>query len=160
MASRTPRRGAPSGPGAASGRPGGKPDLSKVIGHLLRKSHLLAQRCFAEAFDGTGISPVQYALLCTIADTADISHKDMARAVATAPSVVTTALKPLIIGGHVLQSRDPTDARSIGYRLTAGGAAYLQPLHDRLALASKRLEAPLTAAEADTLRLLLGKLLT
>ena len=135
------------------------PELSGLIGHLLRKSHLVAQRCFAEAFDGTDISPVQYALLSVIGSNPDVSHKDLAKAVATAPSVVTTALKPLLEQDLVRQRRDPGDARSSTYRLSSRGASFLNRMRGRIVFASQRLEAPLTKAEADTLRKLLAKLI-
>ncbi len=133
-------------------------DLTDLIGHLLRKCHLVAQRSFTEAFDGTDISPVQYALLSIIGSNPDVSHKDLAKAVATAPSVVTTALKPLLGEDLVQQRRDPGDARSSTYRLSSKGVSFFNRMCERIALASQRLEAPLTKAEADTLRKLLAKL--
>jgi DNA-binding MarR family transcriptional regulator len=133
-------------------------ELTDLIGHLLRKSHLVAQRSFAEAFDGTDISPVQYGLLSIIGSNPDVSHKDLAKAVATAPSVATTALKPLLEENLVQQRRDHGDARSSTYRLSSKGASFLNRMRERIALASQRLEAPLTKAESDTLRKLLAKL--
>ncbi len=133
-------------------------DLAGVIGHLLRKSHLAAQRCFAAAFDGTDISPVQCALLSTIGCNPGISHKALAHAVAAAPSVATIALKSMIEAGLVAQRRGTEDARSSTYQLTAEGADTLIQLQSRLTQASHQLEAPLTTLERDTLRKLLAKL--
>lgn len=135
------------------------PELHGVIGHLLRKAHLTAQKCFADAFAGTNLSPVQYALTSVVAGNPGVSHKHLAAAVATTASVATTALKPLLRQGLVLNRRDRTDTRSTTYRISKRGFALLKQSRKRLAIASKVLEAPLSKTEAGELRMLLTKLI-
>ncbi|HRF10130.1 MAG TPA: MarR family winged helix-turn-helix transcriptional regulator [Xanthobacteraceae bacterium] len=119
----------------------------------------MAQKCFADAFAGTDISPIQYALLSTIGSNPGVNHRDMAAAVATAASVATTALKPLLEQEMVLTERDAEDSRSITYRLSKPGTALLNQLRKRLTKTSEALEKPLTAQEAEQLRKLLTKLI-
>lgn len=119
----------------------------------------MAQKCFADAFAGTDISPIQYALLSTIGSNPGVNHRDMAAAVATAASVATTALKPLLEQEMVLTERDAEDSRSVTYRLSKRGTALLNQLRKRLTKTSEALEKPLTAPEAEQLRKLLTKLI-
>jgi DNA-binding MarR family transcriptional regulator len=134
------------------------PALGDLLGHLLRRSHLTAQRRFAEAFEGTRLSALQYALLCTIRDRPGIGHRALADAVAAAGSVVTTALKPLITAGLVLDPHDRNDARLRTYRLSARGVARLASLGERIVAAERRLASALTEAETAQLRTLLRRL--
>lgn len=134
-------------------------DLDDLLGHLLRKGALAGQRAFAEAFGATDLSPVQYGLLCVVLDNPGVAHKALAQAIAAAPSIVTTALKPLLAEGLVVQSLDPDDARSSRYRLSPKGRGYLARLRPRIADAERRLGARLAAGEAAELRALLAKLI-
>lgn len=88
-----------------------------------------------------------------------VNHKDLATAVATAASVATTALKPLLAERLILNRRDREDSRSTTYRLSKRGSTLLHRLNQRLTLASRQLEAPLSKKEAEELRKLLTKLL-
>ncbi len=136
-----------------------KTELNAVTGHLLRKAHLTGQKCFADAFAGTNISPVQYAMLSVVSSNPGIAHKELAIAVATSASVTTAALKPLRKEKLLLTLRGKADARSTTYRISARGGALLKRLNKRLALAARMLEAPLSAKEARVLRTLLAKLI-
>lgn len=88
-----------------------------------------------------------------------MNHRDLAAAIATAASVATTALKPLLEQGLVLSERDTEDSRSTTYRLPKRGTALLGQLRRRLVQTSAVLEKPLTAKEAEQLRKLLTKLI-
>lgn len=134
-------------------------DLDDLLGHLLRKGALAGQRAFAEAFGATGLSPVQYGLLCVVRDNPGVAHKALAQAITAAPSIVTTALKPLLAEGLVVQSSDPDDARSSRYRLSTKGRSYVARLRPQIADAEQRLGARLTEDEAAQLRALLSKLI-
>ncbi len=146
--------GAPEPPAAAC-----PPPLADLLGHLLRRGHLAAQRRFAEAFEGAGLSALQYALFCTIRHRPGIGHRELAEAVAAAGSVVTTSLKPLVAAGLVLDPRNRSDARLRTYRLSAHGMARLAGLGDRTVASERRLASALTEAEAAQLRTLLRRLI-
>lgn len=88
-----------------------------------------------------------------------MSHKDLAAAIATAASVATTALKPLLAQGLVLSRLDRDDSRSTTYRLSKRGNALFSQLRKRLAQTSEILEKPLTEKEARQLKKLLTKLI-
>lgn len=88
-----------------------------------------------------------------------MNHKDLAAAIATAASVATTALKPLLEQGMVLNERDRGDSRSTTYRLSKRGSVLLGQLRKRLVRTSEILEKPLTEKEAEQLKKLLTKLI-
>lgn len=88
-----------------------------------------------------------------------MNHRDLAAAVATAASVATTALKPLLEQGTVMSERDREDTRSTTYRLSKRGSVLLNRLRRLLAQTSETLEKPLTEKEAEQLKKLLTKLI-
>src|SRR3546814_19970614 len=78
--------------------------LHEAFGHLFRRCHLRSQQAFARVFDGYGLSPLQYGLLELVLLNPGIGHGALTEALATAPSVVTTAMKPLRAAGPVVRS--------------------------------------------------------
>src|SRR3546814_36595 len=81
--------------------------LHEAFGHLFRRCHLRSQQAFARVFDGYGLSPLQYGILELVLLNPGIGHGALAEAMATAPSVVTTAMKPLRAAGHVVLEETP-----------------------------------------------------
>jgi DNA-binding MarR family transcriptional regulator len=132
--------------------------LHETFGHLFRRSHLRSQQAFARAFDGYGLSPLQYGILELVMLNPGISHGELAEAMVTAPSVVTTAMKPLRRDGLLEEKTPPGDARRSGYRLSDKGEAYFLSLQERILDAEELLVGPLSAAERRTLKRLLQRL--
>src|SRR3546814_2463233 len=78
---------------------------------------------------------------------------------ATAPSVVTTAMKPLRAAGHVVLEETPGgDARRSGYHLSEEGHAFFTSVSGHILIAEELLVGPLSEAERGTLRRLLQRL--
>lgn len=132
--------------------------LHDAFGHLFRRCHLRSQQAFARAFEGTDLTPLQFGILELVMLNAGISHRQIAEAMVTAPSVVTTAMKPLRRDGLVIEETAPGDGRRSGYVLSEKGAAYFAPERLRLAFAEEMLVGPLSDAERDTLKRLLQRL--
>ena len=76
----------------------------------------------------------------------------------TAPSVLTTALKPLVSGRLLEQVGVAGDGRRVAYRLTAEGRRYFHALRPRIDAAQRLLLAGLDETEAETLRSFLRRM--
>ena len=134
--------------------------LHAAFGHLFRRTHLRSQQAFARAFEGCELSPLQYGILELVQLNPGITHGDLAEAMVTAPSVVTTAMKPLLASAFLEKTRYPGDARRSGYRLTAAGADYFAKVRQLILDAEALLLAPLSKAEQRALKPLLRKLIS
>lgn len=132
--------------------------LHESLGHLLRRGHLRSQEAFARVFAGHGISPLQYGILELVLLNPGIRHGEVTEALATAPSVITTAMKPLRHDGLLEQEAPRDGARHGGFRLTDAGEGFFVMVEERLLEAEALLAGPLTTAERRTLRRLLRRL--
>lgn len=134
--------------------------LHAAFGHLFRRTHLRSQQAFARAFEGCELSPLQYGILELVQLNPGITHGRLAEAMVTAPSVVTTAIKPLLVSASLEKMRNPGDARRSGYCLTPAGAAYFAKVRRLILEAEALLLAPLSKAEQRALKPLLHKLIS
>jgi len=132
--------------------------LHDAFGHLFRRAHLRSQAAFARAFEGSGISPLQYGILELVLMNPGITHGEIAEVMVTAPSVVTTGMKPLLEDGFLEKRADDVDGRCIGYVLTPDGEGFFAMVQERLTEAEALLLAPLSAAERRSLKRLLQRL--
>jgi len=132
--------------------------LHDAFGHLFRRAHLRSQAAFARAFEGSGISPLQYGILELVLMNPGITHGEIAEVMVTAPSVVTTGMKPLLEDGFLEKRADDVDGRCIGYVLTPDGEGFFVMYQERLTEAEALLLAPLSAAERRSLKRLLQRL--
>ncbi|MGF1631259.1 MAG: MarR family winged helix-turn-helix transcriptional regulator [Kiloniellaceae bacterium] len=132
--------------------------LHQAFGHLFRRSHLRSQQAFARAFDGSALSPLQFGILELVLLNPGITHGALAEGMVTAPSVVTTAMKPLHSAGFLVEQTPAGDARRCGYRLSPSGEAFFAGLRERILEAEELLLAPLSAAERRSLKRLLQRL--
>jgi DNA-binding MarR family transcriptional regulator len=135
--------------------------LHDAFGHLFRRCHLRSQQAFARAFEACDgdLSPLQFGILELVQLNPGISHGALAEGMVTAPSVVTTAMKPLRAAGHVvLEETSGGDARRRGYRLSQKGDALISSASWAVMVAEGILVGPLSEAERDTLKRLLQRL--
>jgi DNA-binding MarR family transcriptional regulator len=134
--------------------------LHDAFGHLFRRSHLRSQQAFAKAFDGSDLSPLQYGILELVELNPGLTHGELAEGMVTAPSVVTTAMKPLLEAGFLVKRANDDDGRRAGYSLSPAGAAFFAALRERLPEAEELLLAPLNEGERLALKQLLRRLTT
>jgi DNA-binding MarR family transcriptional regulator len=87
-----------------------------------------------------------------------ISHGALAGGLVTAPSVVTTAMKPLRAAGLLVEEVPAGDARRCGYRLSKEGEAFFSTASWRIMVAEELMLGPLSADERRTLKGLLQRL--
>ncbi len=135
-----------------------KGGLHQAFGHLFRRCHLRGQQAFARAFDGSDLSPLQYGILELVQLNPGITHGELAEGMVTAPSVVTTAMKPLLESGFLIKHADDHDGRRVGHFLTPSGQNFFAALREALPDAEELLLAPLDENERHTLKELLRKL--
>ncbi|MEO3431399.1 MarR family winged helix-turn-helix transcriptional regulator [Pelagibius sp. CAU 1746] len=132
--------------------------LHDTLGHLFRRSHLRSQQAFAKAFDGSGLSPLQYGILELVELNPGLTHGELAEGMVTAPSVVTTAVKPLLEAGFLVKRSQDHDGRRAGYSLSPAGTAFFTALRGHILEAEELLLAPLNVSERRSLKRLLHRL--
>lgn len=129
--------------------------LHDLVGHLLRHSYNRAFAAFEGVFRAEGITPLQFMIFELVANNPGVSHSDVARAMGTAASVVTTTMKPLLADGRIRSARHAADTRQRVYEATPEGEAWFARLRPEIARSEAALADGLSAAErAELLRLL------
>ncbi|WP_299625748.1 MarR family winged helix-turn-helix transcriptional regulator [Pelagibius sp.] len=113
--------------------------LNDLGGHLFRHAFLRGQQVFGEVFADAGITPLQFMTLELVSHNPGVTHKEICAAMASAPSVITTTLKPLIGKGALLRERKAGDGRQIGYRLSPQGETWFQDLRPKIHAAERKL---------------------
>ena len=135
-----------------------KMPIQSTCGHWLRVGHLHAQKCFEQAFAGTGLTSIQFGALQTIAGYEGLGHQQLASHMRTAASVMTTALKPLSARNLITREPAKDDGRARLYRLTTAGRQLLTSCEKRLLDSEARLMQKLTPPERAELINLLERL--
>ncbi|MHC5654946.1 MarR family winged helix-turn-helix transcriptional regulator [Stappia sp. ICDLI1TA098] len=115
--------------------------LDDLAGHLLRHAFLRGQQVFAEVFEGEGLTPFQFMVMELVDRNPGITHRDVASAMSSVPSVLTTALKPLLASGQLERIAVDGDGRRVAYRLSRQGRDSFHALRPRIAKAEDRLLA-------------------
>lgn len=147
----------------AGGTPGGARGdldygcLNDLVGHLLRHAFLRGQQVFAEVFAGKALTPLQFMVLELVDRNDGITHGDVAAAMSCAPSVLTTALKPLTASGMVEQVTVAGDGRKVAYRLSPAGRRRFRQVRPLIGTAEDRLLDGLAADEREALARILRR---
>jgi DNA-binding MarR family transcriptional regulator len=130
--------------------------LSSLVGHRLRLAHLTAVSCFETAFTGLNLTPVQFAILESIAAHPMQAQNELAATIRTAPSVLVGSIGKLEKDGLIDRVVDE-DRRRFRLALTRPGYAKLRIGRERIATSERRLTQALSASEVATLLDLLGR---
>ena len=126
--------------------------LNELVGHLLRHAFLRGHQVFGDVFAGEALTPLQFMVLELVDRNPGITHRDVAAAMSSAPSVLTTALKPLVTTRMLEQVRGAGDGRRVAYRLSREGRERFRAVRPRIAEAEQRLLGDLDEVEAEALR--------
>jgi MarR family transcriptional regulator, temperature-dependent positive regulator of motility len=132
--------------------------LHGIPGHLIRRAHQIATSIFAEEQTALGITPIQFAVLFTLAEHPGIDQITLAGLTALDAANAGSVIARLEERGYVSRSPAVHDRRSKLLYLTPAGRELTE-----LALAgsertSERLLEPLDVRERETLLELLAKL--
>lgn len=126
-------------------------------GFMLRRAHQIATSIFLQASAPLGATTTQYGVLTVLQGQPGIDQITLARRLGLDRSTAGSVVSTLERTGYISRVVGP-DRRRRTLELTQAGNERLAALHGHAADAVSRLLAPLTPAEADTLRMLLGKL--
>ncbi|MCZ6859065.1 MAG: MarR family transcriptional regulator [Alphaproteobacteria bacterium] len=133
-------------------------DLYLMPGHLIRRAQQIAVSIFTEEFAGFGITPVQFALLCTVRDHPGIEQISLANLVAFDRSNTGDVIARLQEKGLVRRVAGDADRRTKLVNLTQEGAKMLEAVQPALETSQERILAPLDAQEQEAFMALLTKL--
>lgn len=131
--------------------------LRERPGFMIRRAHQIATSIFLDASSEFGSTTTQFGVLTVLLSASGIDQITVARRLGLDRSTAGSVLRTLEEGGFVTRIVGP-DRRRRCLALTQAGHERLEALRDCAAVALQRLLEPLTAEEADTLRLLLRKL--
>lgn len=132
--------------------------LQNVPGHLIRRAQQLSVAAFMDETGGEDITPVQFAMLNTLADRVDIDQVTLAALVGFDPATSGSVISRLEAKGWIRRQSDPEDRRRKLLAITAEGRRVVQRLQKPVDRVQARILAPLTATEGQQLVRLLAKL--
>jgi DNA-binding MarR family transcriptional regulator len=132
-------------------------DLHEHPGHLLRRAQQISVSIFHDEIGGE-ITPVQYALLRTLAARPGIDQVTLAGLVAIDTSTGASVCARLEEKGLLERKVIPHNRRQRALTITTAGADLLQRLDPAVHRLRERLLAPLTARERAQFMRLLDKL--
>jgi DNA-binding MarR family transcriptional regulator len=136
----------------------GRGILPNQIGFNLRLAYFNVTQVFAGIFTTKNITPIQFAILETVATTQTISQKEIASLVGTAPSVVVTPIRKLEERGLLTRTRLAADRRQHHLQLTAAGHLFQEEARALIGQVEAELTANLEDDERATLLHLLQKI--
>jgi DNA-binding MarR family transcriptional regulator len=133
--------------------------LHDLVGHLLRHSYNRAFTAFEHVFQEEGISPLQFMMFELVKNNPGVAHSDLAKAMGTASSVVTTTLKPMLADDRLRSRPGSADSRQRVYEASPEGLAWFEELRPRIGRSEDELTEALSEAERRELLRLLRTLL-
>lgn len=132
--------------------------LRKQVGHLLRQAHQRHTAIFQAMIGDVQITPLQFAVLMTLADMAEASQNHLGRLTAMDAATMQGVIKRLLARGLIRRRADPGDRRRLLLTLSSAGEEFVAKATDRGHAISERTLEPLSAAERETFLRLLGRL--
>ncbi|MCO5203891.1 MAG: MarR family transcriptional regulator [Anaerolineae bacterium] len=132
--------------------------LTDQIGFNLRLAYFITSQLFNDAFTDLYITPIQFAILEVVAANPDLTQRQIAELVGTAPSVLVDPLRKLERRGLIQRERAEQDRRQHNVRLTEDGIAFQEQARVRIGQVEANLTDDLDDAEQMTLLTLLQKL--
>lgn len=130
-------------------------DLTELPGHYIRRLQQIAVGLFMEETQDSGITPVQYAALHTVAMHPGLDQSTLAARIGFDTSTLGGVVDRLQARGLMQRKVAPQDRRVRLLHVTAEGKALLAQLAPEVLRTQQRILAPLDALEqAEFLRLL------
>jgi DNA-binding MarR family transcriptional regulator len=130
-------------------------DLEQLPGHHIRRLQQIAVAIFLQETEGTGITPVQYAALQTVANTPGIDQRTLAGSIGFDTSTIAGVVDRLEARALMQRNTSPDDRRVRQLTLTDEGHRLLAQALPGMQRAQARMLAPLPAADrAEFMRML------
>lgn len=132
--------------------------LEEQIGYLIRRAHQRASAIFDSVMRPFEVTPVQFAALAKLHDLGPTSQNLLGRSVGIDAATMFGVAARLAKRGLVRPRPDPADARLVLLALTEEGLAVVEAMKGTGAEVTARTLEPLTEAEAEDLKRLIGKI--
>ena len=130
-------------------------DLDELPGHHIRRLQQIAVAIFLQETEATGITPVQYAALQTVANAPGVDQRTLARTIGFDTSTIAGVIDRLQSRGLMQRNASPTDRRVRLLTLTDDGRRLLAETLPGMQRAQARMLAPLPAGDrAEFMRML------
>jgi DNA-binding MarR family transcriptional regulator len=133
-------------------------ELTKHPAHMIRRAHQRATFYFQQVMAGQDLTPTQHAAIATLLKHGELSQNHLGRLTAMDPSTISIVVRKLLKNGLIERRGSKKDQRLAIIKLTDKGTRYsIDRLADSLEVA-RRVLAPLTPEERETLMTLLHKI--
>ncbi len=130
-------------------------ELESLPGHHIRRLQQIAVAIFLQETEGTGVTPVQYAAMQTVANVPGTDQRSLARSIGFDTSTIAGVVDRLEARGLLQRSASPDDRRVRLLTLTPEGQALLDEVTPGMQRAQLRMLAPLPKEQrADFMRML------
>jgi MarR family transcriptional regulator, lower aerobic nicotinate degradation pathway regulator len=132
--------------------------LNEELGRLLSRARRALWSGSARRLEARGESVLAWQLLNQLQRWGPATQREIAERAAQHPTGVSRLLDELERGGYVRRHRDPADRRKVRVQITPPGIARLEQSRPQVTAAVDEVLGPLTLAERQALRSLLGKI--
>jgi len=122
-------------------------DLEALPGHAIRRLQQIAVAIFMDESTASGVTPVQFAVLHTLAQQPGIDQRTLAHKVSFDTSTIGGVIDRLEARGLLTRSHSPEDRRVRLLHLTDEGEALLAEVTPSMQRTQERILAPLSSAE-------------
>jgi DNA-binding MarR family transcriptional regulator len=122
-------------------------ELDAMPGHCIRRLQQVAVAICMQESAASGVTPVQFAVLQTIADQPGIDQRTLARGVSFDTSTIGGVVDRLEARGLLTRSLSPEDRRVRLLHLTSDGEELLEHLAPSVQRTQDRILEPLSATE-------------
>jgi DNA-binding MarR family transcriptional regulator len=128
-----------------------------IVGYQLAQATLVTNQVFDERVGRDGLRRVEFTILALIRDNADVTARQLARALAVTPPNIAIWLDKLEARGWVVRTRSSADARMQHLRLTPRARTLVEATQRALLEGEREALGMLSAAEHAMLVELLHK---
>jgi len=122
-------------------------DIADQPGHWIRRLQQIAVAVFLQEADASGITPVQFAALQSVANQPGLDQRTLAGLIGLDTSTVAGVVDRLEARGLMARNASPLDRRVRLLTLTPDGGAALAEVVPAMLRAQERILAPLPRAE-------------
>lgn len=134
------------------------PRIDDMPGHRIRRLHQISVGLFLQELGDTGLTPVQYAALQTVAHAPGLDQRTLAGSIALDTSTTGGVIDRLEQRGWLERRTAPEDRRVRQLWLTEAGHEVLAQATPAVQRAQTQILAPLDEAERETFLRLLHRL--
>jgi len=132
--------------------------LESLLGYNARRAALTIIEVFLDRMSVYGLRPVDFSLLSLVSHNPGITSRQLCATLGILPPNLVKLVADLDKRGLLLRKPHPTDGRAIGLHLTTDGRKMMRDAEASARDLEDRVASPLTAAERDTLMMLLKKI--